>query len=350
MLQGRTFGVRLGAADPTPSARILPWTCLGTEMAAHGCAGRALRSPQPSLASGEEAAGRARVGTAGSPVSRTGDRSQSISVSRKAMPTVWAGALALPAACAAPPGRSGWLGAAPAGSATRQPAGHSRAKVQPRANPLMPTLLPVALAFLPYFLLISNSGVSSALMQLPWCSSAAGMSRWVGSVGLAAALLRQERPQDPVGSDPAQHGQRQRGSPTSVPESSAHSARPTLMFAAARLPSHPRHCCTMPWPCHGGHQAATKSPLCRKSRHGPRAGNTSPTQVPRSLSPAGPSCTGRAGASRPARVRSGAGNLPGTSHQVPQPGGHRANDCPATPPAPQACPLSPCIGSCCRGQ
>lgn len=75
-----------------------------------GTAGRSLYSPQPSSASAEERAGRARVGTPISRMPYTGDRSQSIPVSQNSMPTAWAGAAGPAASLLSPsPGApAGW--------------------------------------------------------------------------------------------------------------------------------------------------------------------------------------------------------------------------------------------------
>lgn len=77
---------------------------------AMGTAGRPLCSPQPSSASAEEAPGRGRVGTPISWMPCTGDRSQSIPVSQKAMPTAWAGTAGPAASLLSPsPGApAGW--------------------------------------------------------------------------------------------------------------------------------------------------------------------------------------------------------------------------------------------------
>lgn len=71
---------------------------------------RPLYSPQPSSASAEEVPGRARVGTPISRMPYTGDRSQSIPVCQKVMPTVWAGAAGPAASFLSPsPGApAGW--------------------------------------------------------------------------------------------------------------------------------------------------------------------------------------------------------------------------------------------------
>lgn len=88
---------------------LIPCAQPGSSLAI-GTAGRPLYSPQPSSASAEEAPGRARVGTPISRMPYTGDRSQSIPVSQKAMPTAWAGA-AGPAASllsSSPGAPAGW--------------------------------------------------------------------------------------------------------------------------------------------------------------------------------------------------------------------------------------------------
>ena len=103
------MGSGSGLLIPRPKTGSSPGMCLGTGTAARSHTCRPPRSPQPPSASVEEAPGRARLGTAASRMPRTGHGSQSISVSRKAMPTVWAGA-AGPAASTFSPSR-----AAPAG-------------------------------------------------------------------------------------------------------------------------------------------------------------------------------------------------------------------------------------------
>lgn len=177
------LGSGSGLLIPRPQPGSSPGTRLGTGTAACGSAGRPLCSPRPSSASVEEAPGRAGVGTAASSMLGTGDGSRSVSVSRKAVPTAWAGARHGHWPChqhvQSLPDCSGWPGAAPAGSAARQPARHTGAKAQPWANPPAPTPLAAALAFPCGFPLLSChepvSGPPAAPIQLLRRSPAAGV-------------------------------------------------------------------------------------------------------------------------------------------------------------------------------
>lgn len=102
------------------------------------------------------------------------------------MPTAWAGARLSRWPCHqhvqslfSCSGQTERAGGRASGSATRQPAGHARAKAQPWANPPTPTLLPAALTFLHGFPFVSChkpvSELPSAPIQLLRCSPAAGI-------------------------------------------------------------------------------------------------------------------------------------------------------------------------------
>lgn len=78
------------AAEMSLWGLLIPCAQPGSSLAT-GTAGRPLYCLQSSSASAEEASGRARVGTPISRMPYTGDRSQNIPVTQKAMPSAWAG-------------------------------------------------------------------------------------------------------------------------------------------------------------------------------------------------------------------------------------------------------------------